>query len=294
MGNTLNVTVIGTGLMGYPMSQNVLKAGFPLKVWNRTAEKAAALVYHGAVLATGLSDAVRGADVVISMLTDGATTCAIVDDPVVQAALKSGAVWIDMTSAKPMEARAQAATLNALGVAHLDAPVSGGTRGAAEASLAIMVGGDADVFESMKPVLDAMGRSVHVGPSGAGQLCKLCNQTIVGITIGAVSEAMLLAEQGGADPAALRRALKGGFADSVILQQHGARMTTGDFEPGGLSQSQLKDMNNSLAEAANLNLTLPMTQSVRDRYKVLVDDMDGGRLDHAALYLELLRQNSIE
>ncbi|MEZ5449989.1 MAG: NAD-binding protein [Thiolinea sp.] len=127
-----------------------------------------------------------------------------------------------------------------------------GTKGAEAGSLAIMVGGDQAVFETARPVFEAMGRPVSVGPTGAGQLAKLANQAIVAVTIGVVAEAMLLAEQGGADPAAIRQALKGGFADSIILQQHGERMTTGNFTPGGPSKFQLKDLNNILEEAGHL------------------------------------------
>ena len=133
-----------------------------------------------------------------------------------------------------------------------------------------------------------------MGPSGTGQLSKLCNQTIVAVTIGAVAEAMLLAQEGGADPAALRAALKGGFADSTILQQHGERMTTGNFEPGGLSKFQLKDLNNVLVEAEAANLKLPMTQGVRDRFAHFVDNMGGADRDHSGLYLELRAQNGMD
>ena len=133
-----------------------------------------------------------------------------------------------------------------------------------------------------------MGRPTHVGPSGAGQLAKLANQAIVAVTIGAVAEAMLLLERGGADPAAVRAALQGGFADSVILQQHGERMTAGNFVPGGPAKFHLKDLNNGLNEAAQLGVTLPVTQHIRDRFKYFVEHMDGADTDHSGLYLELL------
>ncbi|MGJ8557674.1 MAG: NAD(P)-dependent oxidoreductase [Sulfitobacter geojensis] len=145
----------------------------------------------------------------------------------------------------------------------------------------------------MSDVLRAMGRPVHVGPSGAGQLCKLANQTIVAVTIAAVAEATLLAEKGGADPAALRAALKGGFADSVILQQHGERMSEGNFVPGGPSKFQVKDLDNTLGEAESLGLQLPAAQAVRDRFAYFIDEMGGGDLDHAGLYLELKKRNNL-
>ncbi|MEL6885416.1 MAG: NAD(P)-dependent oxidoreductase [Pseudomonadota bacterium] len=284
-----NVALLGTGLMGFPMARNLALAGVTLTVWNRTRAKAEPLADHGATVADSVAEAVAGADVIISMMSDGPTVLSVLD--AVSGSLKSGGLWIDMSSTKPEEARAQAALLEGCGVAHLDAPVSGGTRGADAGTLAIMVGGAITQIARAQPLFEAMGRPVHVGPSGAGQLSKLCNQTIVAITIGAVAEAMLLAEAGGADPAALRAALKGGFADSVILQQHGERMTTGNFEPGGLSKFQLKDLNNVMDEAAALGLTLPMAEGVRDRFAHFVDAMDGADKDHSGLYLELLARN---
>ncbi len=172
--------------------------------------------------------------------------------------------------------------------------MSGGTKGAEAGSLAIMVGGEAAVFERAAPVFAAMGRAVHVGPAGAGQLAKLANQAIVAVTIGVVAEAMLLLQKGGADPAAVRQALKGGFADSVILQQHGERMTEGNFQPGGLSKFQLKDLENAMGEAGKYGLRLPLTGQLRDRFETLCREMDGGDLDHSAIYLELMRQNGME
>ena len=140
-----------------------------------------------------------------------------------------------------------------------------------------MVGGQEETFLAALPILSIMGRPVHVGPSGSGQLAKLANQAIVAVTIGAVAEAMLLLDKGGADPAAVRDALRGGFADSTILQQHGTRMTTGNFAPGGLSKLQLKDLNNVLSEAQNVNLSLPVTQHIRDRFDHFVHQMGGSK-----------------
>lgn len=291
MPDIRKITLIGTGLMGLPMSRNLMAAGHDLTVWNRSPARAAPLVAEGAKTASTAAEAIAGAEVIITMLSDGFATQALLDDDAFGAALKEGMIWIDTSSAKPEHARAQSAQLAPMGVAHLDAPVSGGTKGAEAASLAIMVGGDLEVFEQVKEVLSAMGRPVHVGPSGAGQLCKLANQAIVAITISAVAEATLLAQKGGADPAALREALRGGFADSVILQQHGARMSERDFAPGGLSKFHLKDLDNTLAEANSLGLSLPSTQAVRDRFATFVNDMDGADLDHSGLYLELEERN---
>ena len=294
MAKQTKITFIGTGLMGAPMARNLMAAGHAVTVWNRSPDKAAPLVAEGAGTADTVAGAIAGADVVISMLSDGTATGPMLAQEDVRGALRAGMIWIDMSSSKPEHARAQQADLATLGVPYLDAPVSGGTRGAEAGSLAIMVGGDADSFAAVEDVLTAMGRPVHVGPSGAGMLCKLANQTIVAVTIAAVAEATLLAQKGGADPAALRRALKGGFADSVILQQHGERMSEGNFVPGGLSKFQVKDLDNTLAEAAGMGLTLPATEHVRDRFVHFCEEMGGAELDHAGLYLELRQRNGLD
>lgn len=279
--------------MGFPMSLNLIRAGHNLTVWNRSVEKAKPLVAKGAVLAHTPAEAVADAEFVITMLADGFTTGALVNDPDVQAALRPGAIWLEMSSAKPEHSREQAEVLAELSVGHLDAPVSGGTKGAEAGTLAIMAGGPDEAFAAARNVLSAMGNAVHVGPSGSGQLSKLANQAIVAVTISAVAEAMLLVQQGGADPAAVRLALKGGFADSVILQQHGKRMTDGDFEPGGLTRFQVKDLNNTLDEAAALGLQLPATETVRDRFQHFMDTLDGADKDHSGLYLELKSRNGL-
>lgn len=287
------IALLGTGLMGAPMARNIVKAGFPLAVWNRSLSKAKPLAEVGVTVSETVIEAVADADVVISMLADGVVVDGLVMDPAITNAMKPGALWIDMSSAKPEEARAQAEHLAALGFSHLDAPVSGGTRGAEAGTLAIMAGGEADPFMTATPVLEAMGRPVHVGPSGSGQLSKLANQAIVAVTIAAVAEAMLLVQKGGADPAAVREALKGGFADSTILQQHGERMTEGNFAPGGLSKFQLKDLNNLLNESGQLGLKLPVAEMTRDRFTDFCENMNGADQDHSGLYLELLKRNGL-
>ncbi len=283
------ITFLGIGLMGGPMARNLVTAGHDVTVWNRTASKAGAII--GAAHATTAAHAVQGAEIIISILSDGAATAEILDDPDLQNSLRRGQIWIDMASTKPAQARAQATMLRAFDVAHIDAPVSGGTIGAEAGNLAIMAGGDATTFAAAEEVLSVLGTAVLVGPTGTGQLAKLANQGIVGITIGAVAEAMLLLERGGADPAAVRLALTGGFADSTILQVHGARMTDGDLSARGSAAIQLKDMNNIMDEAENLGLNLPMSADTQARYQTLVEEMGHGGLDHAALYLELLARN---
>ena len=288
----LHIGFIGTGLMGIHMAHNILKAGFKLTAWNRTIEKATPLEADGGIIARSAHEAVKDADIIITMLADGPTVSDVIFTQDVAGAMKNGAILIDMSSIKPEEARTHDSRLTQMGLAHLDAPVSGGTKGAEAGSLAIMAGGNEAVFEAAEPLLNAMGRPVRVGPAGAGQLSKLANQAIVAATIGVVAEAMLLAERGGADPAAIRKALSGGFADSIILQQHGQRMTDQNFVPGGHCRNQLKDVNNALDEASACGLTLPITQQMQKRYQRLIDELDGAELDHSALYLELLDLNS--
>ena len=279
--------------MGAPMARNLCQAGFSTAVWNRTAAKATALGTFGALVVGHAAEAVAEADIVISMLSDGPTGALVQADTALRAALRPGTIWVEMGSIKPEEARAAAEDLRRLAVSYVDAPVSGGTKGAEEASLAIMAGGAPEEFGRVAAALSAMGRPVHVGTVGTGQLAKLANQAIVGIAIAAVAEAMLMLQKGGADPAAVRAALKGGFADSTILQLHGARMTQMDFTPGGLCALQLKDLNNALVEAESFGLRLPTLENTRDRFDHLVHKMDGSGLDHAALYLELLARNGL-
>lgn len=287
------IAFLGTGLMGEPMARNLLKAGFDLTVWNRTQDKALPLGAAGARIAPAPQDAVRGAGIVVTMLSDGEAVSDLLFGRGCAAAMAAGTLVIDMSSIRPREARDHAGRLAAAGIGHLDAPVSGGTRGAEAADLAIMAGGDPADFARAEPVLRAMGRPVLVGPAGAGQLSKLANQAIVAITIGAVAEATLLVRRAGADPRLFRQALEGGFADSIILRQHGERMETGDFAPGGRASIQLKDLDNILDEARALGIALPLVSALRDRFHRLVHDMGHGELDHAALFLELLDRNGL-
>ena len=281
-----HVAFLGTGLMGAPMARNLLKAGFPVTAWNRSADKAEALKPDGATVAASAAEAARDADIVITMVSDGNAVRALLDGGVTEA-MKPGAILVDMSSIKPREARAHFDLLRERGVSALDAPVSGGTRGATDGTLAIMAGGEEDAFERSRAALSAMGRPTLVGPSGTGQLATLANQGIVATTIGIVAEAMLLMQSAGADMNRLREALKGGFADSIILQQHGKRMADGDFTPGGRSVLQLKDLNNLIEEAQSLGLALPQAELQQARYHRFVHELDGAELDHAGLFLEL-------
>jgi 2-hydroxy-3-oxopropionate reductase len=282
---------VGTGLMGSRMAANLLRAGHQLAVWNRTRAKAQPLLEQGAAWAESPAALAAGCEVLMTSLTDAAAVDAVLFGAHAAASLRPGALVIDFSSITPLGARAHATALRALGIAHLDAPVSGGTRGAAAGTLAIMVGGEAADIERARPLFAPLGRPTHVGPSGAGQIAKLANQLIVAVTIGAVAEALTLAARAGADPAAVRTALSGGFADSRILQEHGARMLADDVAPGGTVANQIKDLDAALALAAASALELPQLVTARQQFEAL-QAMYGGQLDHSAIYRMLMARSA--
>ena len=287
----MQVTLLGAGLMGRPMGRRLREAGWPLTVWNRTRAKAEQLAPHGARVADTAADAVRDAEVVITMLEHGEAVEHVLFDLGVAGALRPGALVIDMSSIKPSQAREHARRLAERGIAHLDAPVSGGTVGAEAGTLAIMAGGTAQDFERARPLFAPLGRATHVGPHGAGQLAKLANQMIVGITIGAISEALLLAARGGADMAKVREAIRGGFAESRILEVHGQRIVEQDFAKRAALSVQLKDMRNALDTAAELGIDAPITRLFEQLYGS-ASEHGFADLDHSALFCELARRNS--
>ncbi|MDK1373680.1 MULTISPECIES: NAD(P)-dependent oxidoreductase [unclassified Sinorhizobium] len=287
------IAFLGTGLMGAPMARRLLKAGFSVTVWNRDASKAEALAADGANLAATAADAARDADIVFTMLSDGNAVGQVLFEAGVAEVLQVGAIVVDSSSITPPIARDHAARLAELDVAHVDAPVSGGVVGAEAGTLAIMAGGKAEVIADLADVFAALGRVTHVGPAGAGQICKLANQQIVAITIGAVAEAMILVEAGGADRGRFRDAIRGGFAESRILDLHGARMANRTFAPGGPSRLQLKDLDAVAAMADLLDLELPLTAMVRSEFRDFVAD-GGGEKDHSALLLHLEKANGSE
>jgi len=291
MSTGLKIAVLGTGMMGLPMARRLARAGHEVHAWNRTRAKAEPLAADGVSIHDQAADAVRGVDFAVSLLENGAIVGEVLFSLGVAEAMPKGSLFIDMASIQPREAREHADRLLALGVQHLDAPVSGGTLGAEAGTLAIMAGGEAADFARALPLFAALGRATHVGPHGTGQLTKLANQMIVGITIGAVAEALLLAERGGADPAKVREAISGGFADSRILQVHGQRMVEHDFAPRGRMTVQLKDMRNAMATAAEIGFEAPITALLERLYA------DGvghglGDLDQAGLFVELQRRNT--
>ena len=281
---------IGIGLMGLPMSKNILKAGYSLKAFNRSQNKAEVLKEFGAEITTSIDDVVKDSDIVITMLTDDTAINEIMDSPNFLENLKSNATVIDMSSVKPTTATKYGNNFKSKNIKYLDAPVSGGTIGAEEASLAIMVGGEQDVFNEVLDLLKSMGNPTLVGPVGSGQVSKLANQIIVGLTIGAVAEAITLCEKAGANPDKMIKALSGGWADSKILQTHGKRMIDKDFTPKGRTSVHLKDMNNILECANSHNTHLPISNLVKEMYKTLVEN-GHGETDHSSLYKEIERIN---
>ena len=278
--------------MGAPMCQNLLSADLPLTVWNRSQAKTEPLAKRGAEIADSPQSAVSDADVVITMLSDGTAVADIMFNQGVAEAIRESATRIDMSSIGADEAIEHAKRHVKRGVRYLDAPVSGGTKGAAAGELAIMAGGDAETFAAMQPVFAPLGQATHVGPNGCGQLAKLANQVIVAITIGAVSEAFILAGGGGADRAKVREALQGGFASSRILTEHGQRMVNRAFEPGGPAKFQLKDLRNALSAAERLGLDLHITKLLHKLFDAMVQSGKGD-MDHSGLLTHLEALNNI-
>lgn len=286
------IAFLGTGIMGLPMAGRLCEAGCAPQVWNRTPAKAAPLAALGAAVHVRAAAAVANADIVISMLESGPVIEEVLFAQGVAAAMKPGALFLDMASIQPREARDHAARLGALGISHLDAPVSGGPGGAETGTLAIMAGGKADDFARALPVLRHFGRATHVGPHGSGQLTKLANQMIVGISIGAVAEALLFTSRGGADMAKVKEAITGGFADSRVLQLHGQRMLERDFAPRARMDIQLKDMRNALATAQEIGFEAPITALFERLY---AEGVENGLtdLDQSALFVELASRNGM-
>ncbi|HEU5435577.1 MAG TPA: NAD(P)-dependent oxidoreductase [Telluria sp.] len=278
------IAFLGIGLMGKPMATRLAATGKTMRVWNRTLAKAQAITGNTVIAHADLHDAVAGADVIVSMLEDGKIVEQVM--AAAQGALKPGGLWIDMSSTQQAEALAFDARLRASGLRFMDAPVSGGVLGAEAGTLAIMAGGTVTDFDEATPLLSAMGRPTLVGPAGSGQVAKLCNQLIVGGTLDLIAEALLLAQAAGADPAAVRSALRGGFAESRLLEVHGQRMLDRNFMPGGQVKSQLKDMHNVLAAAAAAGLSLPLAALVTEHYAAIGDSHPQADQSAALLALE--------
>ncbi|MDA7442771.1 NAD(P)-dependent oxidoreductase [Candidatus Pelagibacter ubique] len=278
-----NIGFIGIGLMGFPMAKNLLKSGYNLKAYNRSQDKADRLKEFGAEISLSIKDVVTNSDTIITMLTDDTAVEKVMGSDDFISNIKEGATVIDMSSVNPVITKKYAEILKQKKINYLDAPVSGGTIGAEEASLAIMVGGDKETFKNCYELLKKMGNPTLVGPVSSGQISKLANQIIVGVTIGAVAEAVTLCEKSGTNPNKMIEALSGGWADSKILQTHGKRMIDKDFTPKGKTTTQLKDMTNIINAGKAVETHLPISSLVKEMYKDLVAD-GHGNTDHSSLY----------
>ncbi len=282
---------IGIGLMGLPMAKNILKKNNQLNIWNRTKSKTEELVKLGAKNFDNIKDLVQQSEVVITMLAND-DVCKDIYLKNLSEVCKDNQIFIDMSSTTQDTAINIGKSLNKKKSFFIDAPVSGGTIGAENGTLAIMAGGDESTFKKIENIFNFMGSAVYVGPTGCGQIAKLANQAIVGISIGAVAEALLLAESSGANPEAVREAMLKGFAGGPILQNHGQRIVKNNFKPGGKSSTQLKDMNNIIATANKYNVNLPISKKVQELYEKTVKSGKGD-LDHSALYLFIKELNKI-
>jgi len=278
-----NIGFIGIGLMGFPMAQNLLKSGYNLKAYNRSQDKADRLKEFGAEISTSIKDVVTNSDIVITMLTDDASVEKVMSSEEFIPNIKENATVIDMSSVNPVITKKYAEILEEKNINYLDAPVSGGTIGAEEASLAIMVGGDEKIFQECYDLLKILGNPTLVGPVTSGQISKLANQIIVGVTIGAVAEAITLCEKSGTNPSKMIEALSGGWADSKILQTHGKRMIDKDFSPKGKTTTQLKDMTNIINAGKAVETHLPISSLIKEMYKDLVAN-GHGNTDHSSIY----------
>ena len=282
----INVGFVGLGLMGLPMAKNILKKKHPLIVWSRSKKNYKDISKLGATTCQNLIDLPDKCQIIIMMLIDDKICMQISNR--LKKKLKKGQILIDMSSTKKKTSIKIEKNIKSCKAYFLDAPVSGGTIGAEKAKLAIMVGGQRRIFNKVKNLLSTMGKVTYVGKTGSGQIAKLANQAIVGITIGAVSEALILAEAAGANPKAVREAIKTGFAGSPILENHGNRILNSNFKAGGKCSTQLKDMKNIIETSRDYNIHLPISNKIKKLYAMIVKQ-GKSNLDHSALYLLLKR-----
>ncbi len=277
---------IGLGIMGKPMARNLLKAGYPLIVHNRSQAAVAELAKEGATKADSPKEVAEQSDIIITMLPDSPDVELVVfGENGISDAVRSGVMFIDMSTIAPETARKVQSALLEKSVESLDAPVSGGEVGAKEGTLSIMVGGSEAAFQRALPIFEALGKNiVHIGAAGAGQVTKACNQIVVGLTIQAVAEALTLAKKAGVDPVKVREALLGGFAQSRILDVHGKRIIEQTFQPGFTVKLHRKDLGIELQTGQEVSLPLMTTSLVAELMNALIAQ-DNGDLDHSALAL---------
>lgn len=280
------IGLIGLGLMGRPMARNLANAGFELVVHNRSQAPVLDLVreFPSVASASTPADVSAEARTVITMLPDSSDVEAVVfSEHGITNNIRPGDLFIDMSTISPATAISIDNSLRALGASSLDAPVSGGDQGASAGTLSIMVGGSEADFARAMPIFQALGTTItHCGGSGAGQIVKACNQIVVGIAYQAVSEALVLGSKAGVDPKKIMQVLDGGLASTAVLRLRGASMIAHDFEPGGRAELHLKDLSIALKTGKSLNVPLPVTAVVHDRYQML-QAQNHGHFDHSAL-----------
>jgi len=283
-----DIGFIGLGIMGKPMAEHLIAAGHTVRVYDHHNVPVKELSEKGAVACSSSAEVAEKADIIIIIVPDTPDVEMVLFGPKgVAETVRKGSIVVDMSSISPIATKEFAEKLAAKGVEMLDAPVSGGQVGAENATLSIMVGGKADVFAKIKPYFELMGKNiVHIGHSGDGQTCKVANQIVVALTIEAVGEALLLAAKAGADPAKVREALLGGFAQSRILDLHGQRMISRSFKPGFRIRLHQKDLNLALQTARSLGLSLPNTATAQELFNA-VAAQGGTDLDHSAMVLAL-------
>jgi 2-hydroxy-3-oxopropionate reductase len=279
-----NIGFIGVGIMGKPMARNLLKAGHVLMVHNRSRAAVDELTKEGARPMNNAKEAAEHSDIVVTMLPDSPDVELVYGgEQGIFAGARSGTLLIDMSSISPVVARKLAAEAERRGCDMLDAPVSGGEAGAIGSSLSIMIGGKASAVERAMPIFQMLGKNiVHVGDAGAGQVTKAANQMVVGTTIAIVGEALVLAKKAGVDPAKVRQALLGGFAQSKILEAHGQKMLERNFNPGFRIRLHEKDMKIALAAGSEYGVPL-MVSSVVGQMMTAMKGMGLADLDHSAL-----------
>ena len=286
---------IGLGLMGKPMVRNLMKSGFELTVHNRSRAAVDQLASEGANPANSPNEAAASADIIITMLPEDDHVTAVVSGTggVIES-IRKDAILVDMSTISPTTTRTLADLLASRGAHMLDAPVSGGVEAATEGSLTIMVGGKTEIFERVLPVFQKLGKNInHIGDHGAGQVTKAANQIIVGLTLQAVAEAFIFAKKAGVDPAKVRQAIMGGYAQSRVLELHGQRMLDRNFKPGGKIISHRKDIAIVLSVAKELGISLPGTSMISQLFNAVVSQ-DGADWDHSAILTVLERMSNVE
>jgi len=286
---------IGLGLMGKPMARNLIKGGHRLVVHNRSRAAVDELAAEGATTAVSPKEAAASAEVVITMLPEDSHVEAVVtgNEGVIES-MRTDTVLVDMSTISPITARRLAEILAARGVHMLDAPVSGGTEAATDATLTIMVGGKQNIFERVRPVFEKIGKNInYIGDHGAGQVTKAANQIIVGMTIQAVAEAFIFAKKSGVDPARVHRAIMGGYAQSRVLELHGKRMLDRNFQPGGKVRSHRKDIEIALSAGRELGICLPGTAMISQLFNA-VAARGGLDWDHSAVVTALESMSNVD